>query len=197
MAWHIFLGNTILKKLSFPEKPQSMQDLKRRLIPSVSLKGKSWMDIAGMTVPADVIGGFMDDVEQLTFTGIGDVQKKMVEIFQQYDEYVISWLNIISSEKFALDLSDLSKEQLARIITDWKSDSIRLNNMILSDTKKEFDPNSQIGFGQDWDEEVKKLDFEQVRGQFDQNGFVEGIRNDILRIEETADQWIDWIEKTT
>jgi hypothetical protein len=195
MAWHIFLGNTILKKLSIPEKPERLQDLKHRLNQSFSLEKKNWIDIAGMIVPADIIDGLMDDIEQLSFTGIGEVQNKMVEIFQQYDEYVISWLNKISSEKFELDLSDLSKEQLVRIITDWKSDSIRLNNMILSDTKKEFDPNSQIGFGHDWDEEVKQLDFEQVRGQFDQNGFVEGIRKDILRIEETADQWIGWIDK--
>jgi len=195
MAWRIFLGNTILKRLSMPEEPENMKEVRIRLEPGYEIREKNWMDIAGMTVPAEILDTLLDEIEQVTYPTLDAIREKITEIYEKYDGYVLSWMHRILAEKFEFDLSLISKEQIVRIITDWKSDSIRLNNMILSDAKKEFDPNSQIGFGHDGDESVKKLDFEQVRGEFDQNGFVKGIREEILKIESTADHWIERIEK--
>jgi hypothetical protein len=41
--------------------------------------------------------------------------------------------------------------------------------MLYEDARKEFTLSSMTGFGIDGGEEIKKLDFEQVRGDFESN----------------------------
>ena len=87
-------------------------------------------------------------------------------------------------ERFDLTSLNVSSERIADLISKWKENSIRLNNMILSDARKEFDANSMISFGLDGDETVKKSDFENVRGSYDENSFVKGLLKDNEEIEQ-------------
>ena len=77
----------------------------------------------------------------------------------------------------------------------WKENSIRLNNMILADAKKEFDANSRIGFGLDGDVSVQDADFEQVRGSYEGNSFVKGLRDNNIEIEQKASEIIQKLEQ--
>ena len=43
---------------------------------------------------------------------------------------------------------------LFRSISDWRSNAVKLNSMILKDAEKEFDPGSKLGFGIDGDAEI-------------------------------------------
>ena len=47
--------------------------------------------------------------------------------------------------------------------------------MIYDDSKKEFSLSSHISFGLDGDADSKKIDFEQVRGLFEENPFVKTV----------------------
>jgi hypothetical protein len=190
MAWRIFLGDKILNRLSAHGELTSMNEVLERFKPESEISELRWMDLAGLTVPSEILDKMMDDIEQDSFTTIEDVQTELKEVFLKYDEYVWSWMCRILRTKYGLDMAEVSGEEIIRILRDWKSDSIRLNNMIQSDAKKEFDSSSQIGFGNDGDEEVKKLDFDQVRGEFDRNSFVLDIRKQNEEIENTADRWI-------
>ena len=46
----------------------------------------------------------------------------------------------------------------------WKESVVKLDKLIYSDAKKEFDLNSKTGFGVDGNEEQKHQDFESVHG---------------------------------
>ena len=85
-----------------------------------------------------------------------------------------------------IKLGEISSEQLDKIISDWKTNSITLKNMVLADAEKEFDQNSKIGFGIDGDEQTKIDDFEAIRGTYDNNSFVKSIRQEIAEIEAKA-----------
>lgn len=194
MAWFIFLGNLILKRLADSGPVENLQQIGKRLKPGNILVKMDWNDMAGLIVPAEVLESLLDDIERQSINSLENLQGRIMKIYQQYDEFLLSWMHLVLSQKFSLNLSSLTREDLIKIIEDWKNNSVRLNNMILSDAKKEFDPNSQIGFGHDGDEEIKKTDFEQVRGNYEQNSFVRGIQLEILEIEKTAKEWISRIE---
>ena len=66
--------------------------------------------------------------------------------------------------------------------------------MILSDAKKEVDANSKIGFGLGGDEAVKNSDFEEVRGNYDENSFVKGLHIENVSIEARATDMIKKLE---
>jgi hypothetical protein len=70
-----------------------------------------------------------------------------------------------------------------------------LNSKIRKDAAKEFGEKSQIGYGLDGDDEVKKRDFEAVRGRFVENTFVAALKEESKQIEKRADKWIAFLEK--
>ena len=63
--------------------------------------------------------------------------------------------------------------------------------MVLKDAEKEFDQNSKLGFGNDGDESVKQADFESVRGKYETNSFVEGLKNESAEIELLFEKFIN------
>lgn len=75
-----------------------------------------------------------------------------------------------------------------QLIDDWKSNAIKLNNMILKDAEKEFDGSSRLSFGIDGDQVVRDLDFEAVRGTYGNNKFVRELQQEIRDIGEKADR---------
>jgi hypothetical protein len=70
-----------------------------------------------------------------------------------------------------------------------------MNNMILKDAEKEFDISSRLGFGLDGDENTRDLDFQAVRGTYEENKFVLGLQKEIREIEQKADSLVAQLEK--
>jgi hypothetical protein len=48
---------------------------------------------------------------------------------------------------------------------------------------KEFNTETKLSYGIDGDEIVRDADFETVRGMFEQNSFIKGVKEDSLQIE--------------
>jgi len=67
--------------------------------------------------------------------------------------------------------------------------------MILKDAEKEFDISSRLGFGLDGDENTRDLDFQAVRGTYEENKFVLGLQKEIREIEQKADSLVAQLEK--
>ncbi|MBR9999331.1 MAG: DUF4954 family protein, partial [Cyclobacteriaceae bacterium] len=147
MAWYIFLGDWILKRISNPDVPENLEGIRKRLTPGKVLKGIKWADISGLTAPVEILEEVMEMIAKRTVLTLERLNLKLIEIHQHYEGNVLSWLQLILITRSGIDLTSAGKEELIMILEDWKVNSVRLNNMILSDAKKEFDASSQIGFG--------------------------------------------------
>lgn len=76
---------------------------------------------------------------------------------------------------------------IIQIIEEWRTASVKLNNMILNDAEKEFDASAQISYGINANADLAIEDFRQVHGALKDNSFVITIRKEIERINEKAD----------
>ena len=83
-----------------------------------------------------------------------------------YDKY---------AEFFGYPLERITAEQVCDIVEQWKSAVVGLDKMLYEDAKKEFNLASMTGFGADGSREEKEQDFEQVRGVFESNSFVNAV----------------------
>lgn len=195
MAWHIFLGDVLLKRIGGGDAPEDLAGLRDRLKPGTGLNGEHWVDMCGLTAPVEIVEEMIRQIAGRKIPTLEVLNLRLIEIHQHYEGYVLSWMNRVLSRRSGIDITAIGRETLISILEEWKANAVRLNNMILSDARKEFDASSQIGFGIDGDENTRKADFEAVRGEFEQNGFVNGIREQILEIEKKAAEWIEKIRK--
>jgi hypothetical protein len=195
MAWHIFLGDVLLRRIGKGNTPEDLSMIRESLRPEIELKDENWVDMCGLTAPVETVEEVIRLIAGRKIPTLEVLNLKLIEIHQHYEGYVLSWMNRVLLRRSGIDATAIGKEALVSMLEEWKVNSVRLNNMILSDAKKEFDASSQIGFGIDGNEETRKVDFEAVRGDFEQNGFVNGIREKIRNIEKTAEEWIGRIRQ--
>jgi hypothetical protein len=81
------------------------------------------------------------------------------------------------------------------MVEKWKKSVIDLDKMLYEDARKEFNLSSMTGFGIDGGEEIKKLDFEQVRGDFNSNSVVAAIQEHIKQKSALGDELIERMSK--
>ncbi len=148
------------------------------------------MDICGLFSPASKIDELIDRVKTGETGSIEGLNKYLVSIFSNYEKYAWTWCSSLIKLQNGENPENLEVDTLIQIITDWKTNSIKLNNMILKDAAKEFDPGSRIGFGIDGDINTRESDFRTVRGTYDNNKFVTSLQKESKETEEKADRLI-------
>jgi len=104
------------------------------------------------------------------------IRDRLDELFESYGANAWSLTTELISQRLNKPWAEISADDLGAILKDWQSNRAKLNNMILKDAEKEFDQNSRFGFGIDGDEAVRDLDFEAIRGAFDNNSLVKTMR---------------------
>jgi len=85
-------------------------------------------------------------------------------------------------------------QDFVSVIEKWKKSVFTFNDLILRDAKKEFNAVSRTGFGMDGDDADKQLDFDAVRGTFDDNAFVKEINAQMNKTTEIAEKLIAQLE---
>jgi len=88
-------------------------------------------------------------------------------------------------------ISIFRAEDVIRVVRRWKKSVTDPDNLLYDDARKEFNLSSRTGFGIDDGEEVRKLDFEQVRGDFESNSVVAAIREHIRNKSALGDELIE------
>jgi hypothetical protein len=145
-----------------------------------------WIDLAGMIAPRSRIQSLVQEIASGAIPGLEETRMELERIHALYPQFTWTWTLELLSQRFGTDLAKITREELAEWVTTWENESIRLDKMILNDATKEFDDSSKIGFGIDGDAEVVQKDFEAVRGRPEENSFIQGLGEEILRIQARA-----------
>ena len=171
-----FLGNSLIsrieKHLSDDTASLTIEQVRRILVPDTPVGSGEWIDLSGLIAPKSEITRLMNEIEEGKLSSLADVQKRFVSLHENYYTYEWTWALDILEQVWGCPAAEVSMEQILRTIDDWQDAVVRLDRMIYEDAKKEFDLNSQTGFGADGNDEQRQQDFESVRGRFESNPFV-------------------------
>jgi hypothetical protein len=196
MALKVYMGQELIRRISgLPEK--STLTLIREKLKIGSDEGKgNWVDICGLYAPSKAIGRIIDHVKSGKLKSIAAINENLGDIYKNYERYAWEWCYDLISTQIGNSLDKVTGAQLIEIINAWKINAIKLNNMILQDAEKEFESGSRIGFGIDGDDQARDTDFVNVRGSYENNSFVAGLRKESEDIESRAADLIRMVENS-
>jgi uncharacterized HAD superfamily protein len=163
MALHIFLGDQVFNQLEKLDSTVNMEVLKGILKNNGKESQTDWVDMAGLVAEGGQLADTISQIKSIQDADVMKIENILQSLFESYSNNTWDFVRQVLEERFGITSENLESEHLTDIILKWKENSMRLNNMILSDAKKEFDANSKIGFGLGGDETVKNADFEEVR----------------------------------
>lgn len=168
-----FLGNSLISRLEKNEW-HTLEQIRAALRPDSAAGLGDWVDMAGLIAPRSEVTRLLNDIEtgQLSLDAI---QARLIEMHANYYSYEWTWALNKLEQIWDCSVEKVTLEQVRKAVEDWKTAVVKLDHMVYDDARKEFDLNSQTGFGVDGDREQAEADFEEVRGSFESNSFVKAV----------------------
>lgn len=184
-----FLGNSLIKRLeNINFKTNS--ELRERLKPDQPMGRGEWVDLAGLIAPKQAVSELLDSIEDGRVTTIEACAEAFREMHRLYYQWEWTWAWERLEEEEGKSVNEFTAEDVIRLVERWKKSVIDLDKMLYEDARKEFTISSMTGFGIDGGEEIRKLDFEEVRGDFDSNVVVAAIQDHIRQKSALGDELI-------
>jgi hypothetical protein len=174
MAINKFLGNSIIKRLENTGF-ENDEAIRERLRPDTATGVGEWLDLAGLITPKSEVERLMTDIETGVINSLEAIAKAFEEMHQNYYIYEWTWAIDQIQKRFGKNIDELKAADIISIVELWKKSVVELDQLLYNDAKKEFSLNAKTGFGIDGGENARNLDFEHVRGEFEQNAFVREI----------------------
>ncbi|MBQ0137561.1 MAG: DUF4954 family protein [Bacteroidales bacterium] len=187
-----FLGNSLisrLEKFSFT----NMDEVHQVLQPDTTIGMGEWIDLAGLIAPRAAVSALMDEIEKGQMT-LEQIQERFMTWHRNYYTYEWTWALDKLEAYWGCKGTEVTLDQLCQAVIDWKNAVVGLDKMVYEDAKKEFNLNSQTGFGVDGDAEQRQADFESVRGSFDSNPFVTEVLAHIDRKTKLGDKILNQLK---
>lgn len=189
-----FLGNSIIKRLE-TTKFESNKEIRERLKPDTSIGTGEWVDVSGLIAPRSEIDRLMTDIECGTLDSVEKIDTRLSEIHDNYYTYEWTWAYQQMLDFFGLKAEEITAQDIITIVHRWKEAVIGLDKMVYEDAQKEFSLSAMTGFGADGTREDQKLDFEQVRGDFENNPFVKAVVEHMKVKRDLGDELIERMSK--
>ncbi len=196
MVIHKFLGNSIIKRLEKTEF-KTNYEIRQQLIPDTNSGMGEWLDISGLIAPKSEIESLLTGIENEEIKCLQEINDRFREIHKNYYtlEWTWAWDKIQSF--YGVSIDTITAEDIIEIVEKWKTSVIDLDKMIYEDARKEFSLSFKTGFGADGNIQEQAMDFESVRGAFDNNPFVITTLNHIKEKRALGDEIIERMKKVS
>ncbi len=184
-----FLGNSLISRLEQKEW-HTLAEIRAALRPDSRVGLGNWVDLAGLIAPKSEVSVLLDDIEKGQMT-LEDIQARLVQMHANYYSYEWTWALDKLEQVWGCSVEEVSLEQIRMTVNQWLEAVVNLDRMVYNDARKEFDLNSQTGFGVDGDREQAEADFEEVRGSFESNSFVKAVLEHIERKSALGERMLE------
>lgn len=181
-----FLGNSLISRLEQTEW-YDLNELRAALKPDSEIGIGPWVDLAGLIAPRSEVKRLLDDIEKGALS-LEAIQERLIEMHANYYSYEWTWALEKLEQVWGCKVSEVSLEKVRKTVEEWKEAVVKLDKMVYNDARKEFDLNSQTGFGADGDRSQAAADFEEVRGSFESNSFVKAVLEHIDKKSQLGDR---------
>lgn len=191
-----FLGNSIIKRLE-GIRFDSNKAIRERLQADTSKGMEEWIDLSGLIAPKSEIDRLIAGVQSGKIDSLEEIREIFVNLHKSYYDLEWNWACGVMQQWYGKSVGKITADDIVEIVAIWKDAVISLDEMLYADAKKEFSLTARTGFGVDGDNHQKRTDFEQVRGAFENNPFVETVNKHIRDKSALGDELIGRIRHLT
>jgi len=179
MALNKYFGDVIVKRAAAEQvsEPADMFAYDSEGVAEES----GWVDVSGLICSGKRLQQVVSGIEKGELDTFEKVHSAFNMVYSSYEADEWNWFLNTYKKLNGKDLADESADNIKAFLSEWRSASLKIYNMVLTDAEKEFDDSVKIGFGIDGN---KEEDFRAVRGEFDNNSFVKNIRELIEGVEK-------------
>ncbi len=146
-----------------------------------------WTDTGGLLAPANEIDTLERDIAAGACTTIEELEKRLDGIQEKYktQEWAWIWQQLHRMYPTAGN-TDFVSAACIPAVRKWETAAVGLNQLIIADAYKDFDPQALAGFGIDGDDSAAAADARAVRGTPEECGMIKELKKQQAQIKERA-----------
>ncbi len=152
----------------------------------------AWVDLGGMLAPRCLVDQLMDDVESGAIAGMAQLRERLQAIYDGKDKHEWAWVRWAFEKTEGKPLDAIEPADVEAMMKELKKQSSKFTNALAKDAEKEYDESSQLGFAPDHPDQVAS-DFAAVRGTYEDDSFVNGLREAQASLEARIDAVVNKI----
>ncbi len=178
MAIDKFMGNSVIHRLG-KTPVGSDEELRARLRPTHPSGEGKWVDICGLFAPKSEIDRLCAEIADGTVADLDTLELRWKQLHADYYDMEWTWVASHLERWCGKAVDELTRADVAAIVTRWLESVTDLDRMLLDDAAKEYSLTSRTGFGIDNPDEDADEDFMKVRGEFGSDPFVKMVKEHI------------------
>lgn len=138
-----------------------------------------WADIAGLLMPKGRLEKLWQKIETGEIESMESFNDQIRLIHSKYSSDQRIWAKKKIRQMLNIDPDNLSPDDIEKLTK--RHDQLNNQHLkaILADAEKEYSDKCRTGYALDGNFEDKDMDFQQVRGLFEDNNFVKELRNNL------------------
>ena len=137
------------------------------------------MDICGLFAPKSEIDRLCAEIADGTVADLDTLELRWKQLHADYYDMEWTWVASHLERWCGKAVDELTRADVAAIVTRWLESVTDLDRMLLDDAAKEYSLTSRTGFGIDNPDEDADEDFMKVRGEFGSDPFVKMVKEHI------------------
>ncbi|WP_455498889.1 DUF4954 family protein [Coprobacter sp.] len=184
-----FLGNSIIKRLENIHFKND-EEIRERLRPDNNTGTGEWLDLSGLIAPKSEIDHLINQIETGEIKTLDPIRQTFINLHKRYYDLEWAWAYEVMQSWYHRSIDQITAQDIVEIVSIWKDAVVSLDEMLYADAKKEFSMTAKTGFGIDGNTQQKNVDFEQVRGAFENNPFVKTVNEHIKAKTELGNELI-------
>lgn len=132
-----FFGNSLITRIMNAEF-SSLEELRKAFVPRSQYGDGDWVDIAGMIAPQKAVEDIISDVETNRTSDLEILNERISSLHCEYYHYEWRWASLAMEEYYGFRLSELSADDLSKLICRWRDSVVALDRLLYEDARKEF-----------------------------------------------------------
>jgi len=156
-------------------------------VDSQAVFSELWIDLAGQLMPEKRFDTLCKQTETGRIGSVAELQSALTEIHSGYEEDEWAWTVWAYQQHFGQDVIHMTADDLKSAAESWRDVRTKFLKLILNDAGKEYESITQTGFGINPKESQREADFTGVRGTYQQNKFVQQIKQEIAEVSRRVE----------
>ena len=184
----MYLLDNVVRKVEDALGASALDPQKAFATDPEAVYSSEWVDIAGQLMPKRRMQDFEEAIETGKIDSVDAFSTHAQTIHGQHDSDEWLWVRKAYEQVFGEDPATLTDDGICEAASALLKVKTKFLNLVAADAQKEFSEMSQIGFGQDGESEDVEKDFQAVRGLYEENQFVQEIRQNIAQLQQRIDR---------
>ena len=143
-----FFGNSLITRIMNAEF-SSLEDLRKAFVPRSQYGDGEWVDLAGMIAPGKAVEDIVSDVESGRTSDLEILNERISSLHSEYYHYEWRWACKAMEDYYGFRLSELSADDLSRLVRRWRDSVVALDRLLYEDARKEFSLSGMPDFESD------------------------------------------------